>query len=110
MITYAIRMARCGHCNEERDDCEYGVRDVRTGRTHTICRACRRGYSRKHYWLNHAKYNARKRERVKACRKRNRAFVATYLENRQCVDCGLVDALVMELTMCTARRSRKSAR
>lgn len=89
-------MKRCGRCGIEQDQLAYPVRDARTGRRHTICRSCRRGYCRKYYWTNHVEYNARKRARLKIYRARNRQYVEQYLSTHPCVDCGLLNPLVME--------------
>lgn len=89
-------MKRCGRCKVEQDDSEFPIRDARTGRVHTICKACRRGYCRSWYGKNRIAYNAHKRVRVKACRARNRQYVDEYLSTHPCVDCGLLNPLVME--------------
>jgi hypothetical protein len=88
-------MKQCGGCGIEQAGTD-GIRDIRTRREHTICKSCRRRYCRKCYWANHVEYNARKRERLKQFRARNRAFVDAFLRERGCVDCGLCDPLVME--------------
>ena len=54
------------------------------------------GYCRKHYWTNHEKFNERKRARVKNYRARNRRYVEQHILRNPCVDCGLLDPLVME--------------
>lgn len=99
-----VGMKRCGRCGVAQDSSEYPVRDSRTGRVHTICRGCRRGYCRSYYWKNNAEYNARKRDRLKRHRARNRRFVEQYLLSHPCVDCGLCDPLVMEFDHVRGRK------
>jgi len=86
----------CGHCKLERDSADYGIRDRRTGRIHTICIGCRRGYSRAHHHRDRASFNARRRARMAGYRARNRAFIEDYFLAHPCVDCGLIDPIVME--------------
>lgn len=72
------------------------MRDQRTGRRHTICLDCRRYYWRAYHQRDRDRFNARRRVRVAAYRARNRAYVENYLRDHPCVDCGLVDPVVME--------------
>ena len=97
-------MKRCGRCGVVQDASEYPVRDARTRRAHTICRACRRGYCRTYYWSNSAEFNARKRDRLKKHRARNRRFIEEHLLSHPCVDCGLLDPLVMEFDHVRGRK------
>ncbi len=86
------------------DASEFPIRDARTGRVHTICRACRRGYCRSYYWRNNTEVKARKRERLKALRARNRSFVEDHFLTHPCIDCGLLDPLVMEFDHVRGRK------
>ena len=97
-------MRVCGACDVAQDESQFPVRDMRTGRVHTICRACRRGYCRAYYWRNSAEYNARRRERLKTVRARNRHFIQQHLLAHPCVDCGLRDPLVMEFDHVRGRK------
>ncbi len=97
-------MKRCGRCGVAQDASEYPVRDVRTGRVHTICRACRRGYCRRYYWSNTAEFNARKRDRLKLHRARNRRFIEEHLLSHPCIDCGILDPIVMEFDHVRGRK------
>jgi len=59
-------------------------------------RAERLEYARSHYARNSVDYKERARRRNDAVRKANRAFVAAYLSEHPCVDCGERDVLVLE--------------
>ncbi len=63
---------------------------------HTICIVCRRGYSRAHHQRDRVSFNARRRRRMAGYRTRNRAFIEEYFLAHPCIDCGLVDPIVME--------------
>jgi hypothetical protein len=89
-------MKHCGRCGQLRPHDEYGVRDRKTGRVHTICKTCRADYCRAYYYKDVAGYNERRRTRARGYRARNRGFVEAYLLAHPCADCGLVDPIVME--------------
>ena len=90
------RMRICGHCRELRPDEDYGVRDRRTGRRHTICIVCRRAYWNAYAQRHRVRYNAAKRRRAALVRARNRAILDERLARHPCVDCGITDPLVLE--------------
>jgi hypothetical protein len=98
---------RCGRCRNERDEADYGIRDKRTGRKHTVCILCRRAYWREYHYRYPAAYHERRRTLLAARRARNRAFVDAYLADHPCVDCGLTDPIVMEFDRVRGTKERE---
>ena len=93
---YPTFMKHCGRCGEIRPLEQFGIRDSRTGRTHTICRTCRNENCRRYYYKDPRAFNERRKLRAANYRARNRSFVEAYFLAHPCVDCGLVDPIVME--------------
>ena len=89
-------MKSCGSCGETKGTDEFGVRDAKTNREHTVCRECRRGYCRDYYHKDPEAFNARKRERMAVYRERARHYVERFLSSHPCVDCGADDLVVLE--------------
>jgi hypothetical protein len=96
LFRYIFIMRLCRPCGTSQDESEFGVRDKRTGRVHSVCRECRRGYSRRYHGKDVGAFNERRRARVARYRARNQAFVAAYLREHPCADCGVVDLIVLE--------------
>ncbi|MBV8643879.1 MAG: hypothetical protein JO225_08175, partial [Candidatus Eremiobacteraeota bacterium] len=89
-------MKHCGRCHLEKSEDEFNLRDARTGRRHSICNECRRVYCRNYYYADPARFNARKRVRMKGYRERNRRYIKDFLRTHPCVDCGEGDPVVLE--------------
>lgn len=96
MFGMILFMRVCGSCGTAQDESEFGLRDKRTGRVHSVCRECRRGYSRRYHRKDVDAFNKRRRVRVTGYRARNQALVVAYLCEHPCADCGEMDPVVLE--------------
>jgi len=86
----------CSRCQETRPITDFAIKNKKTGRRATICRACRSAYGKAHYQKNKATYLARAQKNRKVFRSRNRSKVLDYLVGQSCVDCGEADPVVLE--------------
>jgi hypothetical protein len=89
-------MKVCPHCGENKPTTEYYVKNKVTGQLQSWCKKCHREHRQGHYRQNLKAY-ADKRERNQAkARARNRSYLAEYLRNNPCVDCGEADIEVLQ--------------
>ena len=65
----------------------FSMKNKATGRRHSRCKECQRGYTRTHYVDNRQLYIDRAATRNKTLRKAHQADVDTYLANRTCCCC-----------------------
>ena len=87
---------KCTGCGLERPIDEFPVKNVKTGRRGTRCRACRSAYGKLHYQKNREWYCARTRAPRREQREPYWAWVMNYLTTHPCVDCGEVDPVVLQ--------------
>lgn len=88
-------MKKCTGCGLERPVTEFPIKDKKTGRRGTRCRACRSAYGKRHYENNREKYTSRVRAR-RHVRDTYWSWLMTYLVSHPCVDCGETDPVVLE--------------
>jgi hypothetical protein len=88
---------KCTGCSVERPIAEFVVKDKRTGRRGTRCRACRSAYGKRHYKANRETYIARsKARRQRGDRDSYWSWLMNYLASHPCVDCGAADPIVLQ--------------
>ncbi len=89
-------MKQCGMCRRILPLTQFYFRSRATGRKHSTCKDCYRGYARSHYRKNPRQYSTYHRINDARYRARNRELVSAYLERHPCVDCGEADPRVLE--------------
>ncbi len=89
---------KCTGCGLERPIVEFRVKNKKTGRRGTWCRACRSAYGKLHYERNRDAYLSRRRARRRRGGERDTywSWLMTYLSVHPCVDCGETDPVVLQ--------------
>ena len=93
-MTASVRV--CARCHSEKPIEAFPIKDKARGTRRHYCLPCCREYGREHYQANRAVYLARTRKHHADRRPRHRALVREYLMTHPCVDCGVVDPMVLE--------------
>lgn len=86
----------CGTCKERKPIDEFAVKDARSGRRQSNCRACHKGLRRGHYLANQPKIAKQVAARRRETQLRNTRAVLGYLVTHHCVDCGESDPIVLQ--------------
>jgi len=86
----------CTRCGIEKDLADFSFRDSHAGKRQRVCKTCHRVQSRAHYANNKSAYMARSREQNRRIKLENREKLLAYLRDKQCVDCGERDPIVLE--------------
>src|ERR1700733_3591886 len=89
-------MRTCQKCGIAKAATEFHMKDARTQRRRTDCRACVALYGRAYYLAHLEYYSAKRRINNRNSVRRNRGFVLEYLIAHPCVDCGEADPRVLE--------------
>lgn len=89
-------MKKCKMCARVLPLTEFSRKNADRETWNSYCRACQREYSRGHYARNQEKHNTRRYINQRRYVARNRQLMVEYLRDKPCVDCGLVDFVVME--------------
>jgi hypothetical protein len=89
-------MKRCGRCKEWKDVGSFAVRRHRGDGLQPYCRGCQHVVYTSYYAKHRHAFRAMLAERAGRQRLINRTFVAEYLRDHPCVDCGLADPIVLE--------------
>lgn len=90
---------RCRRCDEVKPLAMFSLKNKKTGRRSTVCRACVAAQSRAHYYANKDQYldrNRRNPARGRKSRQRTQAWLLEFLIDKSCVDCGETDPLLLE--------------
>jgi hypothetical protein len=95
-VVVALETKRCTGCGLERPTDEFPIKNLKTGRRGTRCRACRSAYGKLHYQKNRDRYCARPRAPRHEQREPYWAWVMNYLTSHSCVDCGETDPIVLQ--------------
>ena len=95
MTPVTVGTKRCTGCGLERALTEFSMRNTKTGRRTTRCRACRSAYGRLHYEENRDKYLSRTRDR-RHQRDTYWSWLMSYLASHPCVDCGQTEPIVLQ--------------
>jgi hypothetical protein len=91
-----VRMKQCSKCGSVLPLSEYQIRSKDKGTYRNICRQCRRLYNHTYYEKHSEKYKACRRANQPRYRQERRERLMDYLKDKQCVDCGEPDPLVLE--------------
>lgn len=93
-------MKPCSICKINKVFDEYYLRDKRTGRLHSQCKACYSSYRRKNWSLYYNKHGSKYRENALARNKKLknalRIKMVEYLSDKSCIKCGNNDYRVLE--------------
>jgi hypothetical protein len=87
----------CTGCGVGRPLVEFSVKNKKTGRRRTRCRACRSAYGRRHYEKHRDKYLSRARARIRRHERDSYwSWLMNYLASHPCIDCGQCDPVVLQ--------------
>jgi hypothetical protein len=98
----------CTVCGETKEIEAFGFRSKAAGRRHRACKACMAAYGRLHYGANRTVYVRRNTGQSRARTLALKPQVWSYLAEHPCVDCGEVDALVLEFDHVDPAKKRKT--
>lgn len=87
---------RCGTCQESKPLTDFNRKSARPDGLQEVCRECNRASSRKYYRENREHHIRVIRLRSDARRLASQAFVADYLREHPCIDCGVADLRVLD--------------
>lgn len=82
-------MITCRECNLEKEDTEFALRSMKTGKRHYRCKSCQSSYCKAHYTHNKTKHNSRRYKTKKTKRKAFREFLDEIKSSSPCKDCGV---------------------
>src|ERR1700693_266875 len=99
-------MKTCGNCHQELPEAAFFFKDRAAGILRSTCKVCCRVYGRRHYTKHRDAFYLRKNARQREYLSRNRAFIADYLVQHPCVDCGESDIVVLDLDHVGGRKTR----
>jgi len=86
----------CGTCRQSKPLAEFNRKASRADGLQEVCRACNRESSRRYYAENRSKHVRVIVERTARRRIEAKAFLAAYLREHPCVDCGVADLRVLD--------------
>jgi hypothetical protein len=86
----------CKKCNKDKGVDEFSFKDKKTGKRHTRCKVCIKGYRQNYYSTNKEVAIAYALDSTKKMRARNSQYIWDYLTNNPCIDCGEDDPIVLE--------------
>jgi len=95
-LVVTVDTERCTGCGLERPIGEFPIKNKKSGRRSTRCRACRSAYGKLHYQKNRDRYCARPRAPRHEQREPYWAWVMTFLASHPCIDCGETDPIVLQ--------------
>lgn len=78
----------CGTCNQELDIVDFSLKDAKTNKRHSKCKACQKEYSKKHYTEKKVDYLDKAKVNNKKYKKRNDELLVGLKEGKPCKDCG----------------------
>ncbi len=97
-------MKQCSRCGKTKHESAFSWK-VKPKRKQSACKACVGLYTKEHHAKNRAKHNRNAVRKKKEYVERNRKFVAGYLQEHPCVDCG--EANIIALTFDHVRGKKK---
>jgi len=89
-------LKRCGTCREFKPLTEFNRKSARADGLQEVCRHCNRESSRAYYARNRERHVQVIVERTAMRRAAAKAFLAVYLREHPCVDCGIGDLRVLD--------------
>lgn len=87
---------RCGTCQESKPLTDFNRKTSRPDGHQEVCRECNRASSRQYYRENREHHIRVIRARSDAQRLTSQAFIADYLREHPCIDCGIADLRVLD--------------
>ena len=87
---------RCGTCQESKPLTDFNRKSARPDGLQEVCQECNRASSRKYYRENREHHIRVIRQRSDARRLASQRFIAHYLQEHPCVDCGATDLRVLD--------------
>ena len=91
-------MLTCYICGETKPEAEFAFADMAKGTRQRHCRKCQAAYRHAHYLANRDDYIRREVTRMAGYRAANRPLLLAYLLDHPCVDCGVSEPVVLDLT------------
>jgi hypothetical protein len=89
-------MKRCGRCGESKAGEGFAKRKRSADGLQASCRRCQHSTYTAYYRDNRETFRATLQGRTARQRDANRRFIASFLKEHPCVDCGLADPIVLE--------------
>lgn len=93
-------MKTCTKCHMAKSEADYFVKDKRTSKLHTQCKACYKEHRKTYYATHYEKYGELYRKRAKLQREKLRSIYRSgmlhYLSDKACVVCKESDVRVLE--------------
>ena len=99
----------CSVCKVTKPIVEFNLRNEVTGRRETLCKACKRAYTKSHYRKNKDAYKRRAKGHSRKVREENGRKLAEYLRSHPCIDCGEADIIVLEFDHLQGKRKAVGA-
>lgn len=95
-MTVVAGVRTCRSCGVLQPLTEFALKNKATGCRSTLCRACQRIYSKRHYRENIATYLENAKRHNRRDRDGFAAFMLDYFQSHPCVGCGETDPIVLE--------------
>jgi hypothetical protein len=89
-------MRMCGRCKRRKSVEDFAWRRKARGQRDNYCGACRAKYKQEHYAANRQRYIDAARQRNRKVIEKRVAYLASFLQEHPCVDCGETDPVVLE--------------
>lgn len=89
-------LRRCGTCGQSKPREDFNKKSSRPDGLQEVCRECNRASSRLYYQRHRERHIAVIRARSDAQRAASTAFIAEYLFQHPCIDCGVSDLRVLD--------------
>lgn len=86
----------CGTCRKSKPPEDFNRKASRADGLQEVCRECNRASSRDYYARNRARHVRIIVERTAMRRREAKEFLAAYLREHRCVDCGAADLRVLD--------------
>jgi hypothetical protein len=96
----------CTKCKQQKEICEFSFKCKSKELRRALCRSCVGELTKAHYANNKNRYKDTRR----SIRRRNRQFIAEYLRDKACVDCGNTDPRVFEFDHVRGKKLRDISR
>jgi hypothetical protein len=95
-IKYHLSMKICSGCKLERSESDFNYKNKQLNLRQRNCKYCTRQQVRQHYLSNKPYYLLKAKQRNTINRKLIKDYIAGYLKEHPCIDCGETDTIVLE--------------
>ena len=89
-------MKECSKCGLTLPLSAFAFRSRANDLRHNVCKTCSRVYQATYYQSNSDRYKAHRRVNQPRYRRERRRLLLEYLKDKQCVDCGERDPVVLD--------------